>query len=222
VAGPPAIDLVMFDCDGVLVDSETIANRVLAAALSEAGHPTTEAECRARFIGLSIPSVIARVEAESGHPLPAGFEEALRERDRAAFAAELKAVPGIRDAVARIPLPRCVASSGAPEKIRHSLALTGLLDLFAPHLFSAHAVARGKPAPDLFLHAAAAMGAAPGRTAVVEDSVNGVRAGRAAGMTVFGFAGASHAGAGYGDSLRDAGAAAVFNDMAALPGLLGF
>jgi HAD superfamily hydrolase (TIGR01509 family) len=160
------------------------------------------------------------VEAERGRALPADFEERVRANDLAVFARELRAVPGVADALARIPIAKCVASSGAPEKIRHSLAVTGLIDFFGPHLFSAHMVPRGKPAPDLFLFAAAAMGVDADRCVVVEDSVAGVTAARAAGMPVLGFAGGGHAGDGYAAKLRAAGAAPVFADMAELPALL--
>jgi HAD superfamily hydrolase (TIGR01509 family) len=212
--------LLIFDCDGVLVDSEMIASRVLAAEARALGLSLTAADCRRRFTGSAMAAVRAALEADLGRPLPADFETRVRARDRAAFEAELKPVAGIAEAVRRLALPRCVASSGAPEKIRHSLELTGLLPLFEPHLFSAHQVARGKPAPDLFLFAAAAMATPPAACVVIEDSVAGVRAGRAAGMRVLGFAGASHAGPDYGDGLAAAGAHAVFADMAELLGLV--
>lgn len=213
-------DLILFDCDGVLVDSEMLSSRLLAEALAAEGHPLTAAECRARFTGISIRSAIETIETERGRPLPADFEDRLRANDLAVFARELKAVPGVAEALARIPTPKCVASSGAPEKIRHSLTVTGLIGFFEPHLFSAHMVERGKPAPDLFLHAAARMGVAPPRCVVVEDSAAGIQAARAAGMPVLGFAGGGHAGDGYAAMLRAAGAAVVFDDMAALPSLL--
>ncbi len=213
-------DLVIFDCDGVLVDSELLASRLLAEALAAEGYPVTAADCRARFTGISIRSVIEIIEAERGIPLPVDFEDRVRANDLQVFARELKAVPGIAQALAQIPTAKCVASSGAPEKIRHSLTVTGLIGFFEPHLFSAHMVKRGKPAPDLFLFAAAAMGADAARCVVVEDSTAGVAAARAAGMPVLGFAGGGHAGDGYGAMLAAAGAARVFDDMAKLPALL--
>jgi len=181
----------------------------------------TAADCRARYTGISMRSAIALVEADRGHPLPEDFEDRMRAHDLAVFARELKPVPGIAEALARIPTHKCVASSGAPEKIRHSLTVTGLLGFFEPHLFSAHMVARGKPAPDLFLFAAETMGVPPARCCVVEDSVAGIAAARAAGMLVLGFAGGSHAGDGYAAMLEKAGADIVFDAMADLPGLLG-
>ncbi|WP_316975851.1 HAD family hydrolase [Shumkonia mesophila] len=213
-------DLVIFDCDGVLVDSELLASRLLAEALAAEGYAVTEADCRARFTGISIRSVIEIIEAERGTPLPADFEDKVRANDLAVFARELKAVPGVAAALARIPTAKCVASSGAPEKIRHSLTVTGLIDFFAPHLFSAHMVRRGKPAPDLFLFAAAKMGVEAARCVVVEDSAAGVAAAGAAGMPVLGFAGGGHAGDGYAAMLKATGAARVFDDMAELPALL--
>lgn len=213
-------DLVIFDCDGVLVDSELLASRLLAEALTAEGHAVTAADCRERYTGISIRSVIEMVEAERGRALPPDFEDRIRANDLVVFARELKAVPGVAEALARIPAPKCVASSGAPEKIRHSLAVTGLIGFFEPHLYSAHMVRRGKPAPDLFLFAAAAMGVDPARAVVVEDSVAGVTAARAAGMAVLGFAGGGHAGDGYAALLRAAGAGRVFEDMAELPALL--
>ncbi len=213
-------DLVIFDCDGVLVDSELLASRLLAEALAAEGHAVTAADCRARFTGISIRSVIEIIEEERGIPLPADFEDRVRANDLAVFARDLKAVPGVTQALAQIATAKCVASSGAPEKIRRSLTVTGLIGFFEPHLFSAHMVKRGKPAPDLFLFAAAAMGADAARCVVVEDSAAGVAAARAAGMSVLGFAGGGHAGDGYGTMLMAAGATRVFDDMAELPALL--
>ncbi|MCW8861864.1 MAG: HAD family hydrolase [Rhodospirillales bacterium] len=212
--------LVIFDCDGVLVDSEMIASRVLSETLAENGLQISPAECRKRFTGLSIASVVSVVREEWGRPLPADFEQTLRNRDRAAFERELSPMKGIREAVKKLPLPVCVASSGSVEKIQTNLTLTGLIDLFAPHLFSAAMVARGKPAPDLFLHAAASMGFPAGRCAVVEDSVAGITAARAAGMRAIGFVGGSHAGISLAPELSAVGAEAVITDMADLPGLI--
>ena len=212
--------LVIFDCDGVLVDSEPIASRVLAEALTEVGFPLTPQQAVDRYTGISLRSVLARVENEWGQALPAGFVERLGERDRAAFQAELRPLPGVAEMLRALPLPRCVASSGALEKIRCNLALTGLLPHFDPHLFSAEMVAHGKPAPDLFLYAAARMGSRPQRCVVVEDSIAGVQAARAAGMGVLGFCGGGHACPGSAAALRAAGACRVFGRMAELPRLL--
>lgn len=212
--------LVIFDCDGVLVDSEPIASRVLAEALTEIGFPLSAQDAVDRYTGISLRSLLARVENEWGQALPAGFAEGLDERDRAAFRAELRPLPGVAEMLRALPLPRCVASSGALAKIRCNLELTGLLQYFEPHLFSAEMVAHGKPAPDLFLHAAASMGSLPQRCVVVEDSIAGVQAARAAGMAVLGFCGGGHAQPGLAEALHAAGVRRVFSRMAELPGLL--
>lgn len=183
------ISLVILDCDGVLVDTERIAVRIDVAVLTELGWPMTEAEVVERFLGRSDEEMTAQIEAHLGRPLGVSWEEPFRHLYREAFAAELKPVPGILEALAAIAIPTCVASSGTHEKIRHTLGLTGLYDRFAGRIFSASEVAHGKPAPDLFLHAASRMGVAPAGCAVVEDSPYGVQAARAAGMRAFGYAG---------------------------------
>lgn len=215
--------LIIFDCDGVLVDSEPLANQVLAEYLSELGLPHTAAECQARYVGRSIPSIMVDIETESGLALPADFHAELWRRDRVAFAGRLQAINGVAaqlDALATAGRPRCVASSSAPERIRNSLTVTGLIGYFDAHLFSALEVEHGKPAPDLFLHAAGRMGFQPAACVVIEDSVAGITAGRRAGMRVLGFTGGGHCDAGHGARLADAGADAVFGDMAALAELL--
>jgi HAD superfamily hydrolase (TIGR01509 family) len=208
------LELVIFDCDGVLVDSEPIANRVLYEALIELGLEVDAAETERATRGLSMASVLTWAEAKLGRPLPKGFLEAVQSRTFAAFRAGLEPVPGVAAALERISVPVCVASSGEAEKVRLTLGLTGLLPRFEGRIFSATEVARGKPHPDLFLHAARAMGAEPAACAVVEDSRPGVEAGRAAGMTVLGYADGRDAG-----PLAAAGAR-VFADMAELPDLL--
>lgn len=216
------MDLVIFDCDGVLVDSEPLANRVLAEALTDAGYPASEADCERRFTGRTYRAVVEMVEAETGTRLPPGFREAVQERTLSLFPTELRGIAGIADVVREVAVPKCVASSSSPRWIRLALETAGLLDLFDPHLFSAAMVAEGKPAPDLFLHAAREMSAASAACLVIEDSVAGVMAGRAAGMRVLGFAGGSHAGAeDYVERLERAGAEAVFRDAASLRTAVG-
>ncbi|MEK9722643.1 MAG: HAD family hydrolase [Rhodospirillaceae bacterium] len=213
----------MFDCDGVLVDSEPIAARVLRRYLEDLRFPVVVAEDEhERFLGYKLEAMQAELEAEADAALPHDFVAELRRRDAIAFADELTAIDGVADAVRALAHPYCVASSGPQAKIRNSLRLTGMLALFEPHLFSAQdpGVARGKPAPDLFLHAAERMGRAPADGVVVEDSVAGVRAGVAAGMRVLGFTGGGHCGPGHGERLRDAGAGRVFDRMRDLPALL--
>jgi HAD superfamily hydrolase (TIGR01509 family) len=212
--------LVIFDCDGVLVDSEPVACRVMARELTALGYPLTPDDCRDRFTGVSMKTVMERIEADWRRPLPAGFEDHLRDKDFEAFRAELRAVAGVEEMLARLGTPRCVASSGTPEKIRFTLTVTGLIGAFEPHLFSARMVEHGKPAPDLFLHAAERMNTPPEACVVVEDSVAGIAAARAARMRVLGFAGAGHASPGYAERLAAAGADTVFTRMADLPALL--
>ena len=186
------LDLVIFDCDGVLVNSEPLSNAVLAEALTRAGLPTSTEEAIAAYKGLHIRDVLAHAEAGLGHPLPDDFESRYEQARAAAFRRELAPVPGAADAVNAVRAAGvvvCVASQGKPSKTEMTLTLCGLRPLFgADAVFSAHSVRRGKPHPDLFLHAAAAMGAPPERTVVVEDTTIGVRAAVAAGMRAFGYA----------------------------------
>jgi len=211
-------DLVIFDCDGVLVDSEPIANRIFVEHLARHGIAMSLEAALSDLVGRSLPSCVALLEERHGLKLPADFAPVLQGVTMQAFERELQPVPGVAAALDRITGPTCVASSSAPAKIRLSLGLTGLLPRFEGRLFSASEVPRGKPHPDLFLHAAARMGHAPSRCVVVEDAVPGVQAGRAAGMRVLAYAGAAHADR---TRLDDAGGE-VFSDMADLPGLLGF
>ena len=212
--------LVIFDCDGVLVDSEVIACRTDAACLAELGIAISTDEILDRYVGISLAGMLADLAQRFGRTLPADLADTLRRRTLAAFDTELTAIPGVADVLATIRPPVCVASSSEPARIRHSLALVGLRQHFEPHIFSASQVASGKPAPDLFLFAADRMAAPPDRCLVIEDSIAGVQAARAAGMRVFGFTGGSHCRPGHGDRLRASGAALVFAEMSRLPGLL--
>ena len=210
-----AWDAVIFDCDGVLVDSEPISNRILTGMLNDLGLSYTVERTMDRFVGRSMPSCVALIQEELGAPPPADFSEEFHRRTVAAFEADLEPVRGIREVLDRLPWPHCVASSGDHAKLRATLTRTGLYDRFAGRIYSALDVARGKPHPDLFLHAAERMGADPSRCAVVEDSVLGVQAGVAAGMRVFAYAGTM------GDAaLAAAGAHDVFHDMSELRALL--
>ena len=183
------ISLVIFDCDGVLVDTERIAVKIDVVVLGKLGWTMTEAEVIERFMGRSDEEMTREIEAHLGRRLPASWEEPFRHLYREAFAAELTPVPGIVEALDAIAIPTCVASSGTHEKIRYTLGLTGLYERFAGRIFSVSEVARGKPAPDLFLHAAQRLGVPPAGCAVVEDSPYGIEAARAAGMRAFGYAG---------------------------------
>lgn len=216
-------ELVIFDCDGVLVDSEPPANRVLAEYLKAHGLDMPVEQVMATFVGLSLKSCAEIAERDHGVRLPESFIPDIRRLTAEVLAKEVKPVPHVRAAVAAMDCAACVASSGEIEKMRLTLGTTGLLDLFEGRLYSATMVEHGKPAPDLFLHAAAGMGADPARCAVIEDSPFGVQAARAAGMRAIGFTGGGHRDHGRdAPMLAEAGARDVIETMSALPALLGF
>ena len=207
-------ELIIFDCDGVLVDTEPVANRVLTEVLNELGLPVSYDETVRQFMGLPTATCVEIIESRLGRPAPAGFVEGYLSRLLEAFRQGLRPVHGVTSVLDRINVPTCVASNGDHEKMRLTLGLTGLLPRFKGRMFSVTEVERGKPHPDLFLHAARRMGCAPDTCAVVEDSVFGVQAALAAGMTSFGFAALTDP-----DALAAAGAK-VFSDMSELPALL--
>jgi HAD superfamily hydrolase (TIGR01509 family) len=206
---------VIFDCDGVLVDTELVSNTVLAGLLTDAGLPTTLELCLRDYRGRSLTSVMALAAQRHGAPLPQDIPERYYDDVEARFARSPRLIPGVVTALDAIDLPMCVASSGPHRKMAVTLTATGLWERFEGRIFSATEVMHGKPAPDLFLHAARAMGFDPASTAVVEDSVPGVQAARAAGMRALAFAADTDP-----DALADAGGE-VFGDMARLPELLG-
>jgi len=210
------MDLIIFDCDGVLVDTERLAVRVDVQVLTQLGWVMTEAEVVERFVGLSDATIREAIEAHTGRRLADNWEQEFRHLYRSSFAESLTAVDGVVEALDGITLRTCVASSGSHEKMRFTLGLTGLLERFDGRMFSVSEVERGKPAPDLYLHAAARMGVAPAACAVVEDSRFGVEAARAAGMRAFGYAGGLTPA-----SRLAAPGAVVFTDMRELPRLLG-
>lgn len=188
--------LVIFDCDGVLVDSEPLSVRVLVEALNRHGIDMAEEEAYQRFLGRSLATMRQVMDEEYDFHTGPEFLETLRIDLYDLFKTDLKPIPGIAetlDALALQNLPRCVASSSQPERIRLSLAITGILDKLEPHIFSASMVKNGKPAPDLFLYAADQMGVTPENCIVIEDSPAGIEAAQRAGMTVFAFTGGSHA-----------------------------
>lgn len=209
-----ATALLIFDCDGVLVDSEPIAHRVLIRMLGEHGVHLNFDDAVSLFLGTSTARCLEIVERLTGVP-PARFLPVLRARTYDALAAELKPVPGVAELLAALPIPYCVASNGPREKMAFTLEHTGLLARFADRMFSADDVARPKPAPDLFLHAAACMGVMPASCMVVEDSPSGIHAANAAGMVAIGYATLTPA-----QRLRDAGAHAVIESLDSLPSLL--
>jgi HAD superfamily hydrolase (TIGR01509 family) len=211
----PKSDLVIFDCDGVLVDSEPIANRTLAQMLEELGLKLTQAQMFENFVGYSIPHCLQVIERLLGRPAPENFTVELQARTFAAFRNGLHAMPGVADALDRLEQQYCVASSGDHEKMRTTLGITGLLPRFEGKLYSVTQVARGKPAPDVYLYAAAQSGVEPQRCIVVEDTPPGVKAGAAAGMKVFGFC--AHTPP---DMLLSAGAHLTFERMSTLPDLV--
>ncbi|MDK9695621.1 MAG: HAD-IA family hydrolase [Siculibacillus sp.] len=209
--------LVIFDCDGVLIDSEIVVARLEAEAMTELGLPmTVEAVC-ARFAGTTTKEVWETVEHELGRPLPPGFVAAHLAHVRDVFSRDLRAVPGARAMVEGLGLPACVASSTRLPSLIDNLATCGLAELFDGRIYSASQVKRAKPAPDVFMFAASQMGADPVDCLVIEDSVAGVTAARRAGMNVVGFVGAGHVTAGLADRLRTAGAAEIFATHADLP-----
>ena len=212
---PEPVELVIFDCDGVLIDSERLAVEVDVHVLRELGWPLSKAEVIDRFMGRSDRDTQAEIEAHLGCKLPPGWAERLDRLYEQAFAGNLAPVEGVVEALDRITLPRCVASSGTHKYLRYTLGLTGLYERFAGRIFSVEDVARGQPAPDLFLHAATQMAVKPRGCVVVEDSRPGVEAARAAGMRVLLFAGGLTSA-----QLLDWPDTIVFEDMRELPGLL--
>jgi HAD superfamily hydrolase (TIGR01509 family) len=222
--GIDGVEMVVFDCDGVLIDSETIYVDAELRFLARAGVRYDRATYIRTYMGLSPGEwrerLSVHVPERTGRPLPGDFFDALDAFVVEAFESALVAVPGVRGAVADLYAARCVASSTPLQRLSWKLEHTGLLDLFAPNIFSAEMVERGKPQPDLFLHAARTMGVDPGRCVVVEDSANGVRAGKAAGMAVIGFAGGGHCLDGHGAMLTASGADTVIDTFADLQAAL--
>jgi HAD superfamily hydrolase (TIGR01509 family) len=218
-SGSP-FELVIFDCDGVLVDSEVIVCRVEVQAFAEIGYSIELERFMERFIGKAARDSRAIIEQELGRSLPVEFNSEVARRVAEAFARELKPVHGVAEALARLPHQKCVASSSLPDRLAYTLRLAGLAEWFGTDIFSAAMVARGKPAPDLFLHAADEMRVAPSRCLVIEDSAPGIIAAKAAGMIAFGFVGASHCRPVHGEQLTTAGADLVFRDMRDLPTLV--
>ena len=213
--------LIIFDCDGVLVDSEVLEHAVDAELLAPHGYRATVDELIDRFVGIARRDMYATVFAELGHDLPPGL---LEERERLVWErcrADLAAVAGVHAALDGLRgVRKCVASSSTPEKLDLKLRSTGLTPYFAPHVFSTALVARGKPAPDIYLHAADAVGVPAADCIVVEDSPHGVTGARAAGMTVYGFTGAGHTTSALAAALRAAGAHHIVAAMTDLPKLL--
>ncbi|MCV3206446.1 HAD family hydrolase [Mesorhizobium sp. YC-39] len=214
-------ELVIFDCDGVLVDSEALSVAALLGMIALAGGTIGEDAAYEHFLGKSMKSVREILSRDFGLDITDGHLSAMRVELMRKFREELKPIPGVNEVLPRLGVPYCVASSGTLDRIRYALDVTGLLELMEPHLFSAAMVARGKPAPDLFLHAAASMRAHPRNCLVIEDSPAGIAAARSAGMRVFAFTGGSHAG---NPALKARLASSepdfIFADMLQLPDLI--
>ena len=206
--------LIIFDCDGVLVDSEVLSCRCLSDTLAGYGISLDVDQALDLFLGRNLTAVCQHYEA-LGRSIPAQFATELRAGVRAAFLASLCPIEGVSSVLQDLQIPYCVASSSDVDRVSFSLSLTGLAPYFETRLYTSQMVARGKPAPDLFLYAAERMQMDPARTLVIEDSVSGVKAAKAAGMTVWGFAGGSHYQSCDGEAiLREAGADRVFERMA--------
>ncbi len=190
--GRDPVDLVIFDCDGVLVDSETISASVLIDMLDEIGIPMQPDFVRAEFLGRSFPTVAKTIRASFQIELPDDFERAYRATLLRRFVGELRPTSGIEALLPRLRCAAAVATSSSPERVTRTLEIAGLAHWFGPHVFTASLVANGKPAPDLFLHVARAMAVAPARCLVIEDSGPGIAAAQAAGMRVLFYRGGSH------------------------------
>ncbi|WP_354059720.1 HAD family hydrolase [Devosia sp. 2618] len=216
------INLIIFDCDGVLVDSEPLAMRVLITAIAAQGIEITPEIAFRDYLGRSLASVSASLTNSHGVPLGATTLAAMRSELYALYRKELRASPGLPDVLGHLTTPFCVASSSSPERIILSLELTGLLPWFEHNIYSASMVEHGKPAPDLFLHAAAAMRTDPQNCLVIEDSPAGITAARRAGMHVLGYLGGSHVEpGGLRPIVEGLHPDAIFDDMNALPDLVG-
>ena len=217
-----SLDLVIFDCDGVLVDSEIIAAEVESELLADVGYPIEPLDIAERFSGLTWKDILITIEKEAGIPLSATLIDKVETLLDQRLARDVRAIDGVAQTLSSLTGPRCICSNSTDERLSMMLRKTGLKPLFGTHIYSAKSVGEGrtKPAPDVFLHAASAFGANPARAAVIEDSVHGVMGARAAGMRVIGFTGASHSTPGHADRLTDAGAETVIARMADLPATL--
>ncbi|MDW9476802.1 HAD family hydrolase [Sinorhizobium meliloti] len=212
--------LVIFDCDGVLVDSEIIVSTAEAAEITRVGHHLSVEEAVEQFAGVPASEMYRIIEARLGTPLPADLPTRIDARVRELYLSDLAAIAGARETIRTLRVPCCVASSSEPNRLGLALAKTELLELFYPHIFSTVLVRNGKPAPDIFLYAAEKMGVSPADCVVVEDSVAGVTAAIAAGMTPLGFVGGSHCNPSHATHLQKAGAKRIFSRFEDLGGLL--
>ena len=208
---------VIFDCDGVLVDSEVIAVRAELHALKELGLPYDEDEYVHRHLGATVEAFLSALAEEHmtchGSPLPDGFTEQLLQDTKNEMDSSLESLPGVHAVLDAIRYPRAVASSSGISRLHSKLLMTDLYHLFEPHIYSVDQVKRGKPAPDLFIYAAKQLGFAPDQCIAIEDSVNGVKSARAAGMNVIGFVGGGHCRPSHSGYLSNAGATIIVDHM---------
>jgi HAD superfamily hydrolase (TIGR01509 family) len=217
------MDLVIFDCDGVLIDSEILWATIEADALTRSGFPISALEYASRYAGLTHQVINRRIETEHGFPIPADHAERVGATFQARLPLDLKVVPGAADMIASVTTKRCIASNSMLDYLDRTLQLTGLRHLFTDNIYSARECGnrQTKPDPNVFLHALTTMGGAPERSVIVEDSIHGAEAARAAGVRyVIGFTGASHVGAGHDARLLAAGATHVAADMPGLTRIL--
>lgn len=214
------VKLITFDCDGVLIDSEIIVCRLMGEEMTRLGNPMTTEFVIGNFAGRPESEVMAEVERTWGRPVPAEYYDRMKTRTTAAYIGEPRAIPHIAEVLGRIRVPVCVASSSLPDKLKLGLESVGLDDFFGPNLVSGAYVAHGKPAPDIFVYAAGWMRTPIRNCVVVEDSLPGTRAARAAGARVFGFTGGTHCRPDHADRLLEAGAERVFADMRELESLV--
>lgn len=212
----PSFDLIIFDCDGVLLDSEIIACRADAEAYTRLGYNITTEEVAARFAGMPDEAVDAAITSEMGKPLPPNFRAEIKKSVIAKYKTELRMIDGAKSLLSSLKTPKCIASSAAPAKLALGLIETDMFELVYPNIFSAKLVKKGKPHPDIFLYAAQKMGVEPSRCIVIEDSKAGVTAAKSAGMTCVGFTGGSHCAANHSDRLFEAKADHVIDTLAAV------
>lgn len=206
-------ELVIFDCDGVLIDSEGIACSADAEALTNIGYPITTEQVAEQFAGMPSEAMYQIIEKDWGHSLPPDFHARVKDVIIEKYRTELQAIPGAAEVLSSIALPKCVASSSAPAKLALGLVETGLYELVYPHIFSVALVTKGKPHPDLFLYSSNVLHSDPADCIVVEDSVAGATAAKAAGMPCIGFTGGSHCQPGHDEKLLKAGADLVVDDL---------
>ncbi len=215
-------DLIIFDCDGVLVDSEIIAAEVESGLLTEAGYPIGAEEMGERFAGMTWHNILLAIEREASIPLSASLLDKSEKLLDARLARDVEIIDGVKAMLSRLRKPYCICSNSASHRLDMMLGKVGLKAVFAPHIYSAKDLGpdRVKPKPDIFLHAAKQFGADPARTLVIEDSVHGIAGARAAGMRVVGFTGASHTYPSHADRLTEAGAETVISRMSELPDIV--